>query len=490
MTRSAFYKLAASGIVLAVGIGGPTTTVMASDGDMPEVNPARAARSADKAGDAMTRGRMDRALRFAEEAVAMAPSDPGYRSLLGQAYLASGRFASAEASFAASRELGSTDSRTIVGHALAMIATGRADDALALVEAHAATLPASDYGLALALSGQAERGALVLTDVVRAGDSTARDRQNLALAYALAGRWLEARLIAAQDLGPARVGDRMTEWAAMAQTGDPRQRIAGLIGAQIAEDPGMPVRLALRDAPQVMAMVDPAPLAQYAPPPPLDGETMVDELLAERQSAPVEVAPVVMAADVVSPPQGTATETLSSNGVVYVSNPVIQPLRAMIAMVAPLANDTRSDLAADSSTDAAPVPSSSRIESAAVSAPAPEAAPAAPRRHTALGPVRTSGWAVQLGAYDSVGVARDGWARMSRRHAAALVGHDGISTSATVNGRTVYRLSLTGFDNRAQAAAGCAAIAAGGGQCFVRQIAPGEPVRWASRSTPTRVAAR
>lgn len=487
MTRNAIYKLAATGLIAAIGIGGPTATVMASDGDMPQVNPARAARSADKANQAMERGRLDRALRFAEEAVAMAPSDPSYRALLGQAYLASGRFASAEASFDAARELGATDSRTIIGHALTMIATGRANDALALVEANASTLPASDFGLALALAGQAERGVMILTDVVRADDATPRDRQNLALSYAFAGRWLEARLIAAQDVGPARVGDRMTEWAAMVQTGDPRQRIAGLIGTQIAEDPGMPVRLALRDAPRVMAMADPAPLAQYAPPPPTDSEALVDELLAE--TVPVaEAAPVAMAAAPVEESAPAATGAVASNGVVYVSNPIVQPLRSLVAMVAPLANDAPAAAPAQSR----PVRTTGRVAAAAVAAPIAEAAPAAapaPQR-LALGPVRTSGWAVQLGAYDSVGVARDGWARVARRHAAALNGRDGVSTSATVNGRTVYRLSVTGFDNRAEAAAGCAAIAAQGGQCFVRQIAPSEPVRWASRTAPTRVAAR
>lgn len=478
MNRSAFFKLAASGLVIATGLGLPTAAVVAGDSRTPEVNPARAGRAAERAGEEMQRGRQERALRYAEEAVAMAPEDSSYRVLLGQAYLANGRFASAEASFGAARDLGSTDSRAIIGHALSMIAVGRAAEAGALVDANAATLPASDFGLALSLSGQPERGAMILTDVVRAGGSTARDRQNLALSYALAGRWLEARLIAGQDLSPAVAGERMTQWAAMTQAGDPRLRIAGLIGAEIQEDPGMPVRLALRGgaaAPVMLAQAeDPAPLALYAPAPMENSAELVDELLDAPQAAPVQVA--------AAEPVPVVVASAEAQGIVFVSNPVVQSLRGVVAMVAPLANPS----AAAPAPQARPVRVAGRVAAAPVAAPAAVPAPAA----RATGPVRTSGWAVQLGAFDSVGVAQDGWSRASRRFGAQLAGKDGVSTSATVNGTTVYRLAATGFDSRTEAATACSAIARSGGSCFVRQIAAGEPVRWASRQTPTRVAAR
>lgn len=483
MNRSAFFKLAASGLVMATGLGLPTAAVVAGDSQTPEINPARAGRAAERATEEMQRGRQERALRYAEEAVAMAPADANYRVLLGQAYLANGRFASAEASFGAARELGSTDSRAIIGHALSMIAVGRAAEAAELVDANAATLPASDFGLALALAGQPERGAMVLTDVVRAGGSTARDRQNLALSYALAGRWLEARLIAGQDLSPAVAGERMTQWAAMTQAGDPRLRIAGLIGAEIQEDPGMPVRLALRGgaaAPVMLAQAeDPAPLALYAPAPLQNSAELVDELLDAPQAA---TAPVQVAA---AEPAPVAVASAEAQGIVFVSNPVIQPLRGIVAMVAPLANPSAA--APAPAPQARPVRVAGRATAAAPVA-APVAAPAPTARAT--GPVRTSGWAVQLGAFDSVGVAQDGWSRASRRFGAQLAGKDGVSTSASVGGRTVYRLAATGFDSRAEAQSACSAIARSGGRCFVRQIASGEPVRWASRQTPTRVAAR
>lgn len=493
MTRSVSFKFAAFGLTMLAGIAVPQTGAIADDGASPQSNPARAARAAERASEALERGRHERAVRFAEEAVAAAPANAEYRVLLGQVYMADGRFASAEASFDAARQLGADHPRVIIGHALALIATGRNQQALDLIDANAGTLPASDFGLALALAGQAERGALVLTDVVRAGDSTPRDRQNLALAYALAGRWLEARLIGAQDIGPARIAERMQQWAAMAQAGDPRHRIAGLIGADIVEDPGMPVRLALGSSPAMQMaaapVADPAPLAEFAPAPLESGAQLVAELLdaAEPEAQPAPSVAVAVAETPAPAAAPAAQQGVMHDGILFVSNPIIQPLRGVVAMVAPLA---------EPSAAAAPAPAPRPVRVAGRASVAPTAptgqaatAPAAAPAAAPSGPVRTSGWAIQLGAFDSVGVARNGWTNHSRRYS-QLAGHDGVSVSATVGGRTVYRLVATGFDSRADAQATCSAMRRQGSDCFVRNVAPNEPVRWASRQTPTRVAAR
>lgn len=491
MTRTAFLKLAATGAVAAIGLAAPSAVVMANGGDAPRENPARAARTADRAESALERGRIERAVTLAEAAVLLAPNDPMHRSLLGQAYLAAGRFQSAADSFDAASQLGATDSRTVIGHALALIATNRGDQAVALLDANAQALPASDYGLALAMAGQAERGALVLTDVVRAGGSSARDRQNLALAYALSSRWLEARLIASQDLVPDQVQARMTQWTHLAQAENAAVRVASLLGNQPVSDNGMPQQLALRSAPSaapaLAANDDPAPLALYAPPAPAETEELVAAAL---ESGPVmpEATPAGEAVAVaqVDVPASTAAPVASANGITFVSNPVIQPLRSMVAMVAPLANEPAAAAPARPGRPVRVAGANVPTRTAAAARPAaPAVAPAAP-----TGPVRTTGWSVQLGAYESLAIAQERWASVARRHAAALGSRDGISTSATVNGRTVYRLSATGFDSRAAATSACAAVARAGGDCFVRQLPAGENVRWASRQTPTRVASR
>jgi hypothetical protein len=243
------------------------------------------------------------------------------------------------------------------------------------------------------------------------------------------------------------------------------------MGTSVTEDPGMPVRLALNGASRGGTMLaasdDPAPLALYAPAPPTDSETIVASV-ALPAPTPIDEAPAVVAAAPAPEPEAIAQVSLApvadaqQAAIVFVSNPVIQPLRSAVAMVAPLAG-----------------------RAAATRAPAA----AAPTR-VATGPVRASGWAVQLGAYDSVGVARSSWPQLTRRFGQQIGTRDAVATQATVNGRTVHRLSLTGYANRAEAQAQCAAIVRVGGRCFVRSFATGESVRWASRTSPTRVAAR
>lgn len=510
MNRLAIWKFSASAAVALAAAAMPGFAVNANSGEPNAAQPDRAARSAERAERMMERGRAERALRFAEEAVAFEPLNPAHRSMLGQAYLASGRFASAAESFAAARELGATDARTIVGHALALVAVGRDREAVALLDASMSSIPASDYGLALALAGEGQRGALVLVDVARSSDATARDRQNLALAMATAGRWMEAQLIAAQDVGAAVASERVQQWAAMLQAGDPRLRIAGVLGTSPVEDPGMPVRLALNGAASPVGVLaatdDPAPLGLYAPAPPTEvaateiaadeGDAPVEMAMADVPAAPVEAsvgpadAPVqrveVAAGAAVAPatPVETAVaavmpanlraavQDVVQQAITYVSIPVIQPLR----------NAVESTMA--SLRVAAPAPAR-RARVAAAPAPArePVRGAEAPR-----GPVRTSGWAIQLGAFDSVGVAREAWSRLARQHA-ALGAHDGVSTVATVRGRTFYRLAATGFSTRAEAMSACATVASRGGNCFVRQIDGSERVQWASRQTRTQVAA-
>lgn len=511
--RSIATNLATSGVILAIGLGAPTAIVVASDGEGTAENPAAAANRAERASRDLARGRIERALAAAEDAVAYAPNDASHRVLLGNIYMSAGRFASAASSFEAAEQLGATDRRAVIGRVLSLIATGHQAEAHSIVEAHAQDLPASDYGLALALAGDVDRGGLVITDIIRSGNATPRDRQNLAFIYALAGRWLEARLVAAQDLGPARVGPRIEQWAAMLQSNSGLMRVAALMQVTPQNDGGMPVRLALRNAAPVTfaanTPVDPAPVEQYAPPPPVSTTEMVDAALAEADgnsnapaatpvpaAAPVVVAAAEVPAAVVvptpaaqpaaSPATNPPGSWVGSDGRLYVSNPVVQQLRRAVAMVAPLARPHRV--------------AGSINPGRAARAVTPDATPAATtpartvtaRLSPPTGPVATSGWVVQLGAYDSLAIARGAWTNLSRRHA-SLSGHDGVTSSASVGGRTVFRLSATGFASRSAANGLCASVRHAGGNCFVRSMAAGENVRWASRTLPTRptrVAAR
>ena len=177
------------------------------------------------------------------------------------------------------------DNNTVLALTLAHIAQGQTNEAMALLNTYRDTLPASDTGLALALAGDHESAIYVLSEAARAEGASARTRQNLALAFALSGRWAQARILASQDLSLAKVEGRMAEWSKLAEKPGASFQVASLIGTKPQADAGMPVRLALAnfpgtqmavaEAPVQLASADPAPVEAFAPPPPvMDAEAV------------------------------------------------------------------------------------------------------------------------------------------------------------------------------------------------------------------------
>lgn len=307
MKKSAFFKLAASSFILgatmagcsSTGFGTRTAAIKAGDPAM----------TADKAPDSDKAGK---AIASAEAAVAASPNDGSYRSLLGQAYLNAGRFASAQASFEDAITLGHADARTVIGLAMVQIAGGRNEEARALLDQHMDVLPAADYGLAMALAGDTDEALRILSAEARQPGATAKVRQNFAYSLALAGHWRESKLIASQDLGPAEAARRMTEWAVLARPGAKAQQVASILGVAPAADAGMPVRLALQQpsapaefaqaaipAPEPETMIPPAPaadtqiaMAPAAAPAPAFVPVAVPAIvpLQKRQAAPLHQA--------------------------------------------------------------------------------------------------------------------------------------------------------------------------------------------------------
>ena len=160
---------------------------------------------------ALAKGQVDRAISLAEAAVAKNLREPSYRALLGQAYLRAGRFTAAATTLDDALTLGDESARTALGLALAYAGAGRSADALTVLEDWRDAIPAADLGLALSLAGQPERGAALLAAALRAGENTPKLRQNLAYAYALAGRWREARLMMSQDVPAGQIEGRISD---------------------------------------------------------------------------------------------------------------------------------------------------------------------------------------------------------------------------------------------------------------------------------------
>ena len=464
MNRKMLMNLAVSGFVLSVATGCSGMGAMAEAPSRAAGKPAVAAKSADQARAALEAGKVSKAVGLAEAAVAGSPRDASYRALLGQAYLNDGRFASATSALTEAMELGATDSNTIIALTLAQIAQGKSAEAISLLQAHRDTVPASDIGLALALAGDSEGAIYVLTDAARAPDASARTRQNLALAFALSGRWAQAQILASQDLSPAKLEARMMEWSKLAETPNAQLRVASLIGTKAQQDAGMPVRLALSNygdtqmaaaepAPVELASADPAPVAAYAPPPPV---------LADASSA-------IRSVELPMPER-------NADGVVPVTE-LPQPKAASEVIMA----------------DAAPYRAAPRVAGEGRIRPAQqqalELATVLIPKAIAFNAKKPTGWAVQLGAYDSLGIAKEKWGGLKKRNG-VLANFPASSHAATVKGRTFYRLTVNGLATRADANNLCRELKAQGQTCFIRAMGGSESIQWASKASPMRLASR
>lgn len=410
---------------------------------------------AQKAEKAFAKHDNAKALGWAEMAVEADGQNRDYRALLARIYMAEGRFASAERTFMDVMELGQVDPRTVVSLALVRIGQGKVDSAISLVEANRSIIPASDYGLTLALAGQSKQAVNVLVDAIREDNADARTRQNLALAYALDGKWEQARIMASQDMDMDRVNDRIVEWAQYARPGAYETRVAGLLNVTPAADSGQPVRLALN--------LNAAPALAQA-------ETV--EVPAAPEATPAAFASVDPTVELAA--VGPAPSANDVSGFASVENDV-KVAAAPPASEAPLIK-----------APAAPVKSEAVVPVKLAIAMADEIKAAVP----SAAPAKVGGtYVIQLGAFSSAANADKAWKQYSSRYA-ALNGFGSASSTVKVGGKTLVRLAAMGFGNKASADSVCRQIKAKGGDCVVKAVGGEQPVRMAANKGGRQIAAR
>jgi Flp pilus assembly protein TadD len=380
------------------------------------------------------------AVAAAEEAVRWRPENAEYRVLLGQSYLAAGRFVSARDALTDALTLSPDNGRVALNLALAQTAMGDWAGARKTLDAHVDTIPAVDRGLAIALAGDPGTAVEILTEAARAPGADAKTRQNLALSLALAGHWAESKAVAALDLGADQIDKRMEEWAAFAYPKSASDQVASLLGVKPVADHGQPVALALSAAVPNKAMADTA-------------QTDAPVEVAATAPAP-EPAPVMVAA---AEPETSVTSA---------------PAQVAVTAPTPVANARPSVVFAERREVAQPGAGSAQ----------PSAKPAA-RVAMVAAPAEAKGnFFVQLGAYKSAAFARDGWARVSQRYA-GFAGHTPKGMPVKAHGVSYYRLSLGGFA-RNTADALCHDYRVQGGACFVR-VGQGDRVaQWVQKGRP------
>jgi D-alanyl-D-alanine carboxypeptidase len=477
MNSKFIVKLAMSTFAVAASsvVSTNISVTSAASATPAEIAAKKAHKMALKAEKQFAKGRVDTALTLAEMAVEGDPQNREYRGLLSRIYMAQGRFQSAERTLMDVMELGQEDARTVISLALVRIAQGHTGSAIALVDANKDIIPASDYGLAIALAGQSDRGIEILSGAIRGDNANARTRQNLALAYALSGRWREARVMASQDMAESQVNDRIAEWAQYARPGAYEMRVAGLLKVTPQTDSGQPVRLALNSGVSAPVMA----VAMPEPPAPMAAQVQV----ASNELAAIGPAPLSVNAgfDAAASEQSV---TMVSAPTVTEAAPLIKaqqgPTKSQMAMTAmavkPVAPKPVTPKAA-----AAPVKRTVKLALADV-----EPARAVSGSHL-----------VQLGAFSSAASAKQAWEKLYGRYS-VLQGFKSASSKVTIGNKTYIRLAAMGFGNLETAQAACKSIKSKGGECMVRSLSGEQkPVRLAAKKAvqpvarkPVRIASR
>ena len=418
--------------------------------------------SATKAQSALTKGKSTKAVEHAESAVQAEPRNAAFRATLGAAYMEAGRFRSAATSFDDAMKLGDTSPRTALSLALALTATGKSTAARGILRDWQNEIAPSDLGLALTLAGDPQRGVHVLSGALRGGQNNAKVRQNLAYSLAMAGQWREARIMAAQDVPADKVGARMEQWAAAAQSGKSAARIATLLNVRTDfGDPGQPVQLALNNNPtaeQLAAEVHASSAEFAAAPavpaynggelPPLDmaqapapasapamvpvstaaAPAQVDdepELALENYPAPKVEEPKSFSEAFDAPaPKGASIAQVVTDAVRFVSEPVVQKL-----------------------------PARNGVE------------PKRTARKASSGKTKSGGsHLIQLGSFASEQGARRAWGIYTKRHP-ELAGQQMVITEAKVRGKRYWRVSAGGFAS-ASARSMCSKVKRKGNGCI------------------------
>ena len=402
---------------------------------------------ATRAQAALAANDLQSAVSLAEQAVANSPRDAGFRALLGNCYLASGRFASAESAFQDSLSLVASQPQIILKLALVQIAQGKNDEAKGLLAAAQSVLDPADTGLALALAGDPQTAIAVLEPAARAPGADSRVRQNLALAYAFAGDWTQARIVAAQDVPGDQLDGRIQQWMALATPARSSDQVAAFIGIQpVAGDPGQPIRLALNQ------------------------EGAVRQAAAEPMAVPQAPAVELSSVATVDLPPASEPEPMA----VAVAEPVAVPAPAAVPAVAP--EPAPVELAA------APVSSIRQARPALSPAAVRLSEPVAKLRRAAAPKPRAgkSRAVVQLGAFSSRDRVELAWSRATSKYS-VLRGYTPVSARFDGGKGTVYRLSIKGFGSDRDARLLCESLKRSGRACFVRASSGDAPVQFASR---------
>ncbi len=348
----------------------------------------------------------------------------------------------------------------------------------------------NNLGLSLALGGQSDAAIAELQQLAGTPSATATNRQNLALAYGVAGRLAESEKMASTDLNAADVQSNLRYYAAGAQ-------IAGsAVSIHTALDTSGVQQIAQDAADTPRARPDMASSSASLPSITDSDERHLRPSRTHASSNPFEssqeseipVAPVAVAAapalaPVPAPAAMPAPEAPAPTFVASLPDGRIPDAEA--AMVpdaspatpvfsAPLVSAETSGTILESDDTEAQLlaaiepAAGSSLDDTAESSPSgalPEIAPAKP---AATGRDATHIYRAQIGSYYSDAAAMKGWRKITRKHDDLSEWQPLVAVAGEEhNGRIYYRLRIGEFASRAEARALCEGLDTRNIDCLV-----------------------
>lgn len=153
--------------------------------------------------------------RVLERARVIDPQNVTVLRNLGRAYVALSEFDKAQGAYLAALSADPSDTRTLNGLGLSYDLAGDHDTAQSHYRAGLMSRPAdldlqNNLAFSLISAGDYKQAIDVLEPLVNSASATARQRQNLALAYGMLGREEDVKRVASADLSPAEIERNLT----------------------------------------------------------------------------------------------------------------------------------------------------------------------------------------------------------------------------------------------------------------------------------------
>lgn len=186
-------------------------------------------------GTLLDMGQIDEAILNYNAALKLNPQHPEALRGLAQAYLRSGRPELADAPLAIAYQSTPNDPQLLLLMGVAADYAGQQDEAQACYQTALTFAPGDrvlslDLALSLALSGKFDQSIALLKPIATKTDSSAPERETLALIYGLKGDRAAARKLAAIDLDAASVDHNLATYESLRQLA-PRERARAVLSA-------------------------------------------------------------------------------------------------------------------------------------------------------------------------------------------------------------------------------------------------------------------